>query len=285
MSKICIITGATSGIGKAAALRLAVSPGTKKLYLIGRSKERCEQTVSEIRELNKDVPVKYLLCDLSSRKEILKLAQDLKQELNRVDLLINNAGGVFVKDEYSVDNLEMTWALNHFNYFWLTLALLDLLKAAKEARIVNVSSAAHLRARMKSVEGIFEVKGLWGYVTYGNTKLANLWFTFELARRLKDTAITVNALHPGLVATRFSSNNGVFGLPFKILTSTFGKTEEEGARTIVYLAESEEVRGVSGGYFVDEKKVQPSKLSMNEKLARDFWVLSEKKTEEIDKYI
>lgn len=279
MTKTCLITGATSGIGKAALLELARKD--YRLYFVGRDKERSLRTEQEILSLNSNVPVKFFLCDLSSRKEVLSLASKVKEELNQIDVLVNNAGAIFMNNEKSEDGIEMTMALNHFGYFWLTNELIDLLKVSPQGRIVNVSSRAHVRVRTKDAESIFDTTDFLGYFTYGKSKLANLLFTFELARRLKDSSITVNAMHPGLVATRFASNNGVIGYPFKLLTGMLGMSAEEGARTIVYLADSPSVDNVTGKYFVRDQIVEPSSTAKNEELAAEFWRLSERKTSEI----
>ena len=271
--KVCLITGATSGIGRAAARELARRG--YHLILIGRSEERCIATVAELASVAPENPVEYYLADLSSYQSVQELGAQLRSQVDHIDILVNNAGAVFMKEERSADNIEMTWALNHFGYVWLTEALLPLIEKSPCAhpRIINVSSAAHKRAWIKTLDGVFERKGLMGYFTYGETKLANLWFTFELARRLAPR-IKVNALHPGFVATRFAGNNGLVGLPLSILTMIFGISPEEGAKTIVHLVDSPSVEDVTGAYFVREKEVLPSALARDEKLAHEFFELS-----------
>ena len=278
MKKTCLITGATSGIGKAAILSLARKD--YRLLFIGRDQERVKQTLSEIEDLNGEA--EYFLCDLSSRKDILATTEKIKSRLDRLDILINNAGAIFMKPEMSVDGIEMTFALNHFGYFWLTMELLELIRESERARIINVSSNAHKRVFSRNLDGFFDSFDFFGYFNYGKSKLANLWFTFELARRLKNSAITVNTMHPGLVATRFAANNGVMGVPFKILTDSFGLTADEGASTIIYLADSQEVNGITGKYFVREKVANPSSLSLDEELAGRFFAISEEMTAALD---
>ena len=281
--KTCLISGATSGIGRAAARELYRRG--YDLVLLGRDKTRCEDTIAELGEINSEAELRYYLVDLSSLQSVQELGKELRRDLTKLDILVNNAGAVFMRDERSVDGLEMTWALNHFGYFWLTREVLPLLKRASSsigtARIVNVSSAAHQRARFSDLSKVFERKGLLGYFTYGETKLANIWYTLVLADRLAPDKITVNSMHPGFVATRFSENNGLMALPLKMVTGIFGLSPEEGAETIVYLVDSDEVDDTTGGYFVKCKQVEPSKTATRLDQARELWRLTEEKTEKI----
>jgi NAD(P)-dependent dehydrogenase (short-subunit alcohol dehydrogenase family) len=277
--KRCLITGATAGIGEVAAIEIARQGAD--VVIVGRNENRCKNTLAKMKATGGGGDLSYMVADLSSRASVLDLAARFKSKFNRLDVLINNAGAVFFKDERSVDGLEMTWALNHFGYFWLTEELLDVIKDSAPSRIINVSSDAHKRAKLNRVNCIDE-KNKVPYFTYGNSKLANILFTVELSKRLAGTGVTANSMHPGVVATNFGANNGIPGRIFNLLTAWVAITSEEGARTIIYLATSPEVDGVSGNYFVKDKVVASSKESQDEALARKLWQQSEQRTREID---
>lgn len=253
-----------------------------ELILVGRDEQRCRETESQLRSINPEARVQYFVADLSSRKEVLELANSIKSKVSDLDVLVNNAGAVFVDKHTSADGIEMTMALNHFGYYWLTMELLDLLRKSNNARIINVSSAAHKRAQIKDIDSIENSFDLLGYMAYGNSKLANLWFTFELSKQLELDGITVNALHPGLVATRFGKNNGLMGIPLQILMSFLGISSEQGAKTIVHLVDSPELEGKTNGYYFKCKLIESSKLSRNEMLSKMFFEFSQSKTQEID---
>lgn len=278
MSKVCLITGATAGIGQAAAIELAAPVYDFKLVIVGRSEERCLNTVALIKQKYKDASVDYLVADLSSYKQVVQLASEFKSKYDQLDVLINNAGAIFFSHKESADGLEMTWALNHFGYFWLSLELSDLLKKSAPSRVINVSSAAHRRAFLPSINTIGKDKNQTGYPTYGNTKLANIWFTRVLHKRLFASGVTVNSMHPGIVATNFGTDNGLFGNLFRAAASLFWVPVEKGATTIVYLATSKDVVGVSGEYFEKEKIAKPSKLALNDEMAESLWRKSEEIT-------
>ncbi len=277
MSKVCLITGATAGIGQAAAIALAEPKYDFHLVIIGRNKERCQNTVSLIKQKHKDASVDFLVADLSSYNQVNKLASEFRSKYDQLDVLINNAGAIFFSHKLSEDGLEMTWALNHFGYFWLSLALCDLLEKSAPSRVINVSSAAHRRAFIPSLDNLGKERNQTGYPTYGNTKLANIWFAKELHKRLFKSGVCVNSMHPGVVATNFGSDNGLFGNLFRAAASLFWVPVEEGATTVIYLATSPEVVGVSGEYFEKEKICKPSKLALNEEMAAALW----QKTQEI----
>jgi len=277
VSKVCLITGATAGIGQAAAIELANPKYDFRLVIVGRNEERCRNTVLLIKQKHKEASVDYLVADLSSYKQVMNLASDFKSKYDQLDVLINNAGAIFFSHKLSEDDLEMTWALNHFGYFWLSLALSDLLKKSAPSRVINVSSAAHRRAFIPSFDNLGKERNQTGYPTYGNTKLANIWFTRELHKRLFASGVCVNSLHPGVVATNFGSDNGLFGNLFRAAASLFWVPVDQGATTVIYLATSPAVVGVSGEYFEKEKICKPSKLAQNDEMAAALW----KKTEEI----
>lgn len=280
--KRCLITGATAGIGEVAAVEIARQGAD--VVIVGRNENRCKNTIAKMIATTGGGDLSYIVADLSSRESVIELARKYKAKYDRLDVLVNNAGAVFFKDERSVDGLEMTWALNHFGYFWLTEELLDVIKASAPSRIINVSSDAHKRARLNP-ERCIDEKNRVPYFTYGNSKLANILFTVELSKRLADTSVTANSMHPGVVSTNFGANNGIPGRIFNLMTAFVSITAEEGAKTIVYLATSPEVDGVSGNYFVKEKVVASSKQSQDAQLARKLWQQSEQKTREIDAHL
>lgn len=275
----CLVTGATAGIGEVTAIELARQGAD--VVIVGRNETRCKNTLSRMIAVGVGGDLGYLVADLSSRKSVVELARQYRENFDRLDVLINNAGAVFFKDERSADSVEMTWALNHFGYFWLTVELLDLIKKSAPSRIINVSSDAHRRSRIVK-NNVIDMENKIPYFTYGNSKLANLLFTFELSRRLAGSGVTANAMHPGLVATNFGANNGIPGRVFNLATCLFGMSCEAGARTIIYLATSPDVVNITGKYFVKEKIVASSAVSRDEVLARRLWQESESKTAEID---
>ncbi|MGW8250464.1 MAG: SDR family oxidoreductase, partial [Anaerolineales bacterium] len=203
--KVCMVTGATSGIGKETAREL-VRKGAR-VVIVSRSRERCEAVAEEFRKENSDAAVDYLLADLSSQADIRRMAGDFQERYDRLDVLINNAGGFFMRRQESVDGIEMTFALNHLNYFMLTALLKDSLKASAPARIVNVSSNAHRGAKI-DFDNLLGERSYSGWRAYAQSKLANVLHAFELARRLEASVVTANALHPGFVSTRLARNNG-----------------------------------------------------------------------------
>ena len=273
--KVCLITGATAGIGRAAALQL--SQLGANLVLVARDPKKAEATVQQIRQLTGNQEVGILLADLSSQQEVRQLAEEFKAQYQRLDVLINNAGLLMTSRQESQDGIEMTFALNHLSYFLLTNLLLDVLKSSSPSRIVNVSSDSHQHAILDF--GDLQYRGRYrGFQAYGRSKLANLLFTYELARRLEGTGVTVNSLHPGLVATNFLANNGFQGRAMNLFGRLLGRSPEKGARTVTYLASSTDVEGVTGQYFVDEGLVASSPASHNRDDALRLWQESEELT-------
>ena len=274
--KICLITGATSGIGKATAVQLAELGAT--LVLVGRNPEKTTATVEQIREQTGNQEIHCFIADLSSLQAIRQLADDFKAHHQRLDVLINNAGALMLSRQETVDGIEMTFALNHLSYFLLTNLLLDVLKSSSPSRIVNVSSDSHLNAHL-DFEDLQIQKRYRGAKAYGRSKLANLLFTYELARRLEGTGVTVNGLHPGLVATGFmATNNGLRGRIYNFFVRRVGRSVAKGARTVTYLAASSDVEGVTAGYFVDEGVVDSSPASYDKDDSLRLWQISEELT-------
>lgn len=269
--KVVLITGATDGIGKVAAERLAA--GGARVVLVGRNPQKTLQVAQAITEQVGAGRVDYLLADLSVQEQVRAAAAEFRSRYDRLDVLINNAGAVFMRRAESADGFEMTFALNHLAYFLLTNLLLDLLIASAPARIVNVSSDAHHGARL-NLDDLQNRRGFTGFKAYSQSKLANVLFTYELARRLEGQGVTVNALHPGFVATRFGANNGGFARWAIRLTQFAAISPAEGARTILYLAASPEVEGVTGKYYANEKPKRSSAASFDREAARRLWDLS-----------
>ncbi len=273
--KVVLITGGTGGIGRVTAEKLAGMGA--EVVIIARNREKAQRVVNEIKQGTGNQNVDFLIADLSSQAQVRQVADEFRHRYNRLDVLINNAGGFFMKRELSVDGIPYTWALNHYAYFLLTNLLLDMLEASAPSRIINVSSAAHLGASI-DMQALRNDHTRGGYVAYGDTKLANVLFTYELARRLQGTGVTVNALHPGFVATNFAKNNGALYNLAMVLLRPFAISPEKGAETSVYLASSPEVEGVTEKYFVKQEPVQSSKASYDQGAARQLWEISEEKT-------
>ena len=269
--KVCLVTGATSGIGKVTARELAQRGAT--VVVVGRSEARSAATVSQIRRQTDNSSVEFLLADLSSQQDVRRLAKEFENRYPRLDVLVNNAGAIMLSRRESVDGIEMTFALNHLAYFLLTNLLLDRLKSSAPARIVNVASNSHERAKLDLDD--IQVRGrYWGFGAYARSKLANILFSYELARRLEGTGVTVNALHPGLVGTNFLANNGPFGKLLRMAVVVKGMSVERGARTSIYLASSPDVEKVTGRYYFKEQDVPSSIASYDEDSARQLWRLS-----------
>jgi NAD(P)-dependent dehydrogenase (short-subunit alcohol dehydrogenase family) len=272
--KTILITGATGGIGRAAARALA---GTgAQLVLVGRNQAKAEATVSEIRLATGNDQLSYVLGDLSVLAEVRRVAGEVLERHDRVDVLVNNAGGIFARRQVTADGFEHTFALNHLGYFVLTDLLLERLRASAPARIVNVSSDAHRSARLAMLDDLQSERGYgpMGFGAYGRSKLMNVLFTYELARRLEGTGVTANAMHPGFVASGFGLNNRGLVAALIRLTQLFARTPEQGADTAVYLASSPDVEGMTGQYFADRKAVASSAVSYDVAAQQRLWEIS-----------
>ena len=269
--KICLITGGTSGIGKSTAQVLAKMGAT--VIIVGRNAPKTAQVVEEIRADSGNKNVDSLLADLSSQQEVRHLADEFKSKYPQLHVLLNNAGAAILQRQLSVDGLEMTFALNHLAPFLLTNLLLDTLKASAPARIIIVSSNAHTSGKIEfdNLQG----ERAYGFKTYGNSKLANILFTVELARRLEGTGVTVNALHPGLVATGFGKNTGgVIAALFGIIAPLVALSPAQGAETSIYLASSPSVEGITGKYFYRSKVTRAAPQATDMAVARKLWDVS-----------
>ncbi len=275
--KICLVTGATSGMGKETALGLARLGAT--VVLVARSKSKGEETRQEIARQSGNDDIDLLLADLSSQQEVRKLADEFKAKYKRLDVLVNNAGGVFTKRQTTVDGLEMTFALDHLAYFLLTLLLLDTLKASVPARIINISSQGEVFGKINFDDLQGEKSyGFFGSNAYAQAKLANVMLTYELARRLEGTGVTVNAVGPGLVATNLGANNGgIFGA-FTSLAKRLAKTPADAARTAIRLASAPELQNETGKFYYNEREIHSSKRSHNVATQKRLWNVSEELT-------
>jgi NAD(P)-dependent dehydrogenase (short-subunit alcohol dehydrogenase family) len=269
--RVCLVTGATQGIGKVTALELAKMGA--KVSIVARSAERGQAVADEIAKAAGG-EVGLFLADLSLMAEVRRLAGEVKAKHERLHVLVNNAGAIHQTRKLTGEGLEMTFATNHLSYFLLTNELLPLLEAAGEpgrtARIVNVASQAHLRGHL-DFDDLMSEKSYSPFGAYGTSKLCNILFTYELARRLAGKPVTANCLHPGVVATGFGRNDGgLFKLVIRI-ASTFFLTPEKGARTQIYLASSPEVEGVTGKYFDKCKPRKSRPSSYDEDVQKRLW--------------
>lgn len=279
--KVVLITGATNGIGKAAAEALAGQGAV--VIVAGRDKARVETVVEGIRARGGDA--RGAVADLSLQADVREMAAQVLAKYERLDVLLNNAGAIFERRIESGDGIEMTFALNHLSYFLLTDLLLPLLKdtAARygEARVINVSSDAHQMVRGGlNFDDLQNRRRYTGWIAYGQSKLANILFTRELARRLDGSGVTANALHPGAVASGFATNNNSPMYALFKLARPFMKTPEQGAQTLIYLASSPDVRGVTGRYFADCREKRPSAAALDDAAARRLWEISEEMVRE-----
>jgi NAD(P)-dependent dehydrogenase (short-subunit alcohol dehydrogenase family) len=273
--KTCLITGASQGIGLAAAVGIAQAGA--ETVLVARNRERGEAAVAEVKAKSGNSDVSVLIADLSSQQSVRQLAAAFKDEHPKLHVLLNNAGGLFVKRVLTADGIETTFALNHLGYFLLTELLLDVIEASAPARIINVSSAAHFGGEIDFGDLQHE-KRYSSFKVYSDSKLANVLFTYELSRRLAGTGVTANCLHPGVVTTGFGKNNPGLSKTLITIAGPFMLSPEKGARTSIYLATTPEVEGVTGKYFDKCKSISSSKQSYDVDAARRLWEVSEEMT-------
>jgi NAD(P)-dependent dehydrogenase (short-subunit alcohol dehydrogenase family) len=273
--KTCLITGGNSGIGKATALGLARMGAN--VVIVSRSKEKGEAALTEIIAKGGNRNVELMLADMSSQDSIRRLASDFKAGHGKLQLLVNNAGVYLTKRTTTVDSLESTFAINHLGPFLLTNLLLDLLKASAPSRIVNVTSDAHNGAKV-NFEDLQGEKRFSGWQAYGQSKLAMILFTHELAKRLEGTGVTVNSAHPGVVRTNFAKNNGgLVAFGFRLLGLFFISPETAANRTL-YVAISPDLDDVNGKYFTKMHEAKSSQQSYDEDSAKRLWQISEQLT-------
>ena len=267
--RVCLVTGATSGIGKETALALAAKGFT--LVLPVRNPEKGEQVKNEIISTAGNSNIEIMSCDLSSLKDVKLFAENFRKAYKQLDILINNAGIWETKRKESQDGIELTFAVNHLAPFLLTNELLDLLLKNPGSRIINVSSEAHRYGKIQ-FDDIEFTKSYCHIKAYSQSKLANVLFTKELMRKLHGKDVTVNALHPGVVATKLFQNMSII---VRSLSSLFMISPKKGSATSIYLASSFEVANTTGEYFKNRKIVKTSKESNNPIIAAKLWQLSE----------
>ncbi|GIK66855.1 MAG: retinol dehydrogenase [Chloroflexota bacterium] len=275
--KICLITGASSGIGKETVLGLAQLGATVVMH--GHNPTRSQAALDYVRSTSGNPNIELIQADLSQKSGIQHLADTFKAKYSRLDVLLNNAGMLRTSYQTTPDGLEYTFALNHLSYFMLTHLLLDTLKGSAPARIINVSSDAHTGGKFDP-ENLQSERGYNPLNAYSNSKLFNLLFTYELARRLQGTSVTVNALHPGFVASRFGKGNpGLRGSlvgSFMTLLRPIAISEKRGAETSIYLASSPAVANVTGMYFYRKQITKSSPKSYDVEAAQQLWNISAK---------
>jgi NAD(P)-dependent dehydrogenase (short-subunit alcohol dehydrogenase family) len=269
--RVCMVTGATSGIGLKTAEALAKLGAT--LVLVGRNREKGASTVAHIQEETGNPSLEFLRADLSVQSQVRRLAREFADRYARLNVLLNNAGAFRMRRQLSADGIEMTFALNYLSPFLLTNLLLDTLKTSAPARIINVSSDMHQGAQInfQDLEGERRYSGM---KAYGQSKLALVLFTYELARRLEGTQVTANALHPGFVATNiYAASGGIVKLVAPLIKG-MAMSPEKGAQTSIYLASSPEVVGVSGQYFIKEAPARSAPITYDRAVAQRLWEIS-----------
>ena len=277
--KIALITGATSGIGEVAAIELAKQGF--RVGVVGRNAAKCAATAAKIKREAATPLVDTFLADLSTQADVHRLADEVKAQYPRLDVLLNNAGAMISPRQESADGIEQTWALNHLAYFLLTDLLLDLLNSTPGARVVSVASDAHRMARNGINFADVERKNSYSaWSAYSQSKLANILFTRELARRLKSSGstVTANCLHPGFVKTNFAEGKGLGFWAFRQLSNVIAISPAKGAETSIYLATSPEVAGKSGGYYAKSRPNKPTAAAQDDAAAKRLWTLSETMT-------
>jgi NAD(P)-dependent dehydrogenase (short-subunit alcohol dehydrogenase family) len=275
IGKIILVTGATNGIGKAAATEFAKRGAS--VTLIGRDQEKTEQIVNELKASTANPNLDYILCDLTKLADIRLAAEEFKSKHDRLDVLVNNAGATFKKPVLGPDGYEITFTLNHLAYFQMTTALLDLIRKTPNARVVSTSSSMQARGKLDLVQTPYNI-AVSGPRAYGTSKLANILFTKELQRKLEGTSAVANCFEPGMVNTSFGAfgtDQGWFINLVYTLAQPFAVTPEQGADSLIWLATSAEAASLKGQYISKRKIARPAKQALDDKLATDLWILSE----------
>ncbi len=272
-NKICIVSGANSGIGKVTASALAEKGA--QIVMVCRSKEKGLAALNEIKEKTKSKDIELITADFASQKSIREAASQIKAKYPIIDVLVNNAGAINELRTENAEGYETTFATNHLGYFLFTNLLLDNLKAAPRARIINVASEAQRVGKLD----FYDLQSKNNYTpmkAYCMSKLANIVFTYELSKRLQGTNITTNCLHPGVVNTNFGKElTGVVKIFYKLFGS-FLRSPEKGAETTIWLATDSKLEGVSGKYFANKKEIKSQKASYDAEIQKHLWEVSEK---------
>jgi NAD(P)-dependent dehydrogenase (short-subunit alcohol dehydrogenase family) len=279
VNKIALITGATDGLGKATALGLV-----KKNYnviIAARNVQKGEAVRNELIHTTGNPDVHVMNCDLTSLKSVQELAQKFNSRYDHLDLLVNNAGIMLMKRQLTIDGIEQTFGVNHLSHFYLTHLLLDKLKQSDQGRIINVSAFGYKMAKFDASE-LPKREKYNGMQAYVNSKLCNLYFTFELAEKLKDTKVTVNAYHPGIARTRFGQDNGGIFKFISAISSPFIQSPEEATKTAIFLATNNELNKTSGKFFTKMQEVKDIKpIAFNNENKKALWTLSEQLTTQL----
>jgi NAD(P)-dependent dehydrogenase (short-subunit alcohol dehydrogenase family) len=270
--KVCLITGGTDGIGKEAAYGIARQGAT--LLIHGRDAEKGARTVEELKARSGNQAIEFLQADFASLVDVRRLAAAIIERAPRIDVLINNAGGMFVKHRVSKEGYELTFAINHLAPFLLTHLLLDTLKSGVPARIVTTASDAHRGASL-NFDDLQAMRKYSPMGAYGSSKLANVLFTRALAKRLAGTTVTATCFHPGFVRSSIARDFAPIPKALFHLMAAFARTPAKGAETMVYLATAPEVQGASGGYYVDCKLTPPAPAAQDDTAAERLWRVSE----------
>ncbi|WP_373876429.1 SDR family oxidoreductase [Paenibacillus spongiae] len=284
--KNVIITGATSGIGFAAAKELAKRGAN--LGIVARNREKANEVKSQLKAIaGENAVVDVFLADMASLPSVRQAAADILEKWPKIDILINNAGAMYMTRKMTAGGVEMTWAVNHLSPFLFTNLLLDRLKESGHARVITTASHGHkmagkgIRFDDLSAKGHYSFpQSLFGGATrrYGETKLANIMFTAELGRRLEGTGVKASCYDPGLVATNFNQDNGMLARLTMAVMKRFSRTPEKGAETLVWLADSDEMNVSNGRYYRDMQRTIPSVPAQNEDAAKRLWTISEEQT-------
>ena len=275
--KTCLVSGSSRGIGYETALGLAGLGA--HVIMVSQNQERNQAAYDRITAEYGQECARYYVADLTNQAEIRRLAGEIHRDYAALDVLINNVGGWYRKFTPSADGIEMTFALNHLSYWLLTGLLLPLLQKSPSARIINVSSDAHFQAKAIQFDDVQFKQHYSPFKVYAHSKLANVLFTYELSRRLADTDLTVNVLHPGFVHSELYRHFGIMTPLVNLLAKTFGKSSVEGAQTSIYLASTQEVSGITGQYFSECQPKKSSLSSYDESQAKQLWTLSEAMTD------